>query len=220
MSAAPNRRRFLTGAAAYAAGASVVTGAAAIASEAKGATAERVTPELARMIAKAWHSQRAIDRHHEKVFLPAKARADAAINRIPHVTIDPGKEWRGNPSFWSTNDTTNLAFFRRLVKAEGRDSVRGDVKRARQVLAADRRRTRAAIQARRASGQSQACEESNALCEANSAAEDAVCDFRARSLADLQAKVAFLSGRGFDIAEVILPMLTADIANIHQEAKA
>lgn len=41
MSGPSSRRRFLTGAAAYAAGAAVVTGAAALASEAKGATVDR-----------------------------------------------------------------------------------------------------------------------------------------------------------------------------------
>ena len=194
-----NLLRFGTTAAAYAAGASIVTGGIALASEAKGAAPASVSPGFTHALAALAAAERVSDRYQETVYEPTRLRWLAAKDAVPHVVIEPSPMWKMSPTFWSTDHPRAMTLAKELVEDNPRTSKRDDVVRARKLVAADRRRTRAVERAARASGIGAACDESDRLYGLMVAAEDAVCAYPATSLADLEAKLAFFLER--DLAQ-------------------
>jgi hypothetical protein len=80
--------RFGTSAAAYAAGAAIVVGGAALASEAKGAT-PGVNPRLLRAIALRDRAEKAVNRFDDDVEMPARRAYAAAAKALPAVPAVP-----------------------------------------------------------------------------------------------------------------------------------
>lgn len=202
MSTTTTRRdllRFGTTAAAYAAGASIVTGGIALTSQAKGAAPAGVSSGFTHALAALAAAERVSDRYQETVYEPTRLRWLAAKDAVPHVVIEPSPMWKMSPTFWSTDHPRAMTLAKELVEDNPRTSKRDDVVRARKLVAADRRRTRAVERAARASGIGAACDESDRLYGLMVAAEDAVCAYPATSLADLEAKLAFFLER--DLAQ-------------------
>jgi hypothetical protein len=79
--------RLGTGALAYGAGAAAVAGGVALAGEAKGATPQRVSPELARLLDQYARADKAIDRWYAAVWNPATEAHRTAAEAIPHTNI-------------------------------------------------------------------------------------------------------------------------------------
>lgn len=79
--------RLGTGALAYGAGAAAVAGGLAIAGEAKGATPQRISPELARLLDQYAVADRTLDRWYGTTWNPATDAHRAAAEAIPHTTI-------------------------------------------------------------------------------------------------------------------------------------
>lgn len=208
-----NLLRFGTTAAAAAA-ASIVTGGIALASHAKGAGPAGVSPGLHQALAALAAAERTSSRYTETVYEPARARWLAAKEALPHVVIPPSAEWRMSPDFWSTDSERALALAKGLAAAEPRTSKRGDVVRARKLLAADHRRARAIAQAGKTSGVMDACDEAERLGDLVVAAEDAVCAYPASSLADLEAKLAFFLERDLAQNEGNMALVLADARHL------
>ncbi|WP_277983661.1 hypothetical protein [Sphingomonas faeni] len=205
-----NLLRFGTTAAVYAAGASIVTGGIALASQAKSATPPGISPGLHQAIAALAAAERASTRYTETTYEPARARWLAAKEAMPHVIVPPSAEWRMAPDFWSTGSERALALAKGLVAEEPRTSRRGDVVRARKLLAADHRRARAIARAGKTSGLMDACDEAERLGDLVVAAEDAVCAYPASGLADLEAKLAFFTERDLAQNEGNMALVLAD----------
>lgn len=174
-----NLLRFGTTAAAYAAGASIVTGGIALASQAKGAAPAGVSPGLRQAFAALAASERVSARYQETIYEPMRLRWLTAKEAVPHVVIEPPPMWKMSPAFWSTNHPRAMELAKDLVEDNPRTSKRDDVIHARKLVAADRRRRRAVERAARASGIGAACDESDRLYGLMVEAEDAVCAYPA-----------------------------------------
>lgn len=194
-----NLLRFGTTAAAYAAGASIVTGGIALASQAKGAAPVGVSPGFKQALASLASAERLSTRYHETVYEPTRLRWLAAEDAVPHVVIAPSAVWRGSPTFLSTDNDHAIKLAKEMIKDNPRTSKKGDVIRARKLIAADHRRSRALAQARKATDLDRRGDESERLYDLMVAAEDAVCAYPASNLADLEAKLAFFHER--DLAQ-------------------
>lgn len=205
-----NLLRFGTTAAAYAAGASIVTGGIALASPAKGAAAVGISPGLQQALTALAAAERVSARYQETVYEPTRLRWLAAKDAVPHVVIAPSTNWRMSPDFWSTNHPRALTLAKELVADNPRASKRDDVVRARKLIAADHRRARAIEQAGKTSGIGQCCDESDRLYGLMVEAEDAVCAYRAANLADLEAKLAFFLKRDLAQNEGNMALVLAD----------
>lgn len=194
-----NLLRFGTTAAAYAAGASIVTGGIALASQAKGAAPTCISLGLRHALAKLGTAERVLDHYQETVFTPTRRRWLAAKEAVPHTVIAPSAVWRGSPTFWATDNDHAIQLAKEMVNDNPRTSRKGDVIRARKLIAANHRRARAIEQLHKSSGIGPRRDESDRLLELMVEAEDAVCAYPAASLADLEAKLAFFLER--DLAQ-------------------
>jgi len=190
-----NLLRFGTTAAAYAASASMVTGGIALASQAKGVTPAGISPGLRQAFSKLATAERVLDHYRETVFTPTRQRWLAAKEAVPHTIIAPSAVWRGSPTFWATDNEHAIQLATEMVNDNPRTSRKGDVIRARKLIAANHRRARAMEQVHKSSGIGPRCEESDRLLELMVEAEDAVCAYPASCLADLEAKLAFFQER-------------------------
>ncbi|WP_277983954.1 hypothetical protein [Sphingomonas faeni] len=184
--------RLGTTAAAYAAGASIVTGGIALASQAKGETLEGVSPGLIKAIAAFAAAERASAQYEATVYEPARLRWLAAKEAVPHTTVAPSPNWKMSPAFWSTDNREALAIAKGLVGSHPRTSKNPDVVRARGLIAAKHRRDRAVDRAGASVGIGPCCEESDRLSDQAADAASDVAAFPAKSLADIEAKMAFI----------------------------
>lgn len=121
--AATNRRQLLTGAAAYAAGAAIVAGGVALASEAKGAT---ISPGLAAAIANTIGRDAIVDQHQRLVLDNAVGRE--AINAALDANNALNDEWAESldavaayPVDTVTDLRAKLAFMLEHEMGDGRD---------------------------------------------------------------------------------------------------
>ncbi len=187
-----NLLRFGTTAAAYAAGASIVTGGIAIASGAKGATLDGVSPDLTHAIAAFAAAEHASARYETTVYEPARLRWVAAKEAVPHTVVAPSPNWKMSPDFWSTANREALAIAHGLVSTHPRTSTNPDVIRARNLIAAKRRRDRAVDRTGASVGIGPCCEESDRLSDQAADAASSVAAFPAKTLADIEAKMAFI----------------------------
>ncbi len=209
-----NLLRIGTTAAAYAAGATIVTGGVALASQAKGAAPTGVSPGMAEALANLRTVERAANHHEETVFDPIRTRWLAAKNAVPHHVVEPSANWTGSPSFWSTDNPTAIGLAETLVSSNPRTSRRGDVVRARKLIAADYRRSRAITRIGKASGIDAAHEECDRYSDLLVAAEQAVCVHPAANLSDLDAKLAVYRERDLGGEGGKLDLLTADVRRL------
>jgi hypothetical protein len=212
-----NLLRFGTTAAAYAAGASIVTGGIALAPQAKGAAPAGVSTGLRQAFAALAAAERVSTHYAETVHEPTRLRWLAAKDAVPHVVIPPSANWRMAPDFWSTDHPRAMALAKELVADNPRMSRRDDVTRARKLIAADHRRARAVERIGKAYGIGACCDESDRLFGLMVEAEDAVCAYPAASLADLEAKLAFFLERDLAQNDGNIELILADARRLRAQ---
>jgi hypothetical protein len=205
-----NLLRFGTTAAAYAAGASIVTGGIAIASEAKGAAPGSVSPGLAHAIEAVATAEQASARYQETVYEPVRRRYLAAREAVPHTVLAPTPGSGVSPSFWATDSREGMAVAKAITNTYPRTSTRPDVVQARRLLAADHRRSRRIQAKSKTTGFAECFDETNRLCEAVVDAENAVSAYPAASLADIEAKMAFIVKRDMEPNGGMMEHMLAD----------
>lgn len=148
-----------------------------------------VSAELSALLVAAHGVMAERDRYEAEVAEPARLRANAAIERIPHypVTID-------GSDYWTTARPASVHIARSLIE---NDQSRTDPRSAtyRSLIAADLRRDRHATRIRRDTGMQAAIDHSNGLSDRVAATEWAVANFPAATPADFHAKVAFMVER-------------------------
>lgn len=196
-------RRALLGGAGLVALAAAVPAVASTMSASSG-----VSPALAKLIAAADEAKHQCDNFDTVTYDPLKARTDALIDAVPHVTVDIQ-----NSPFWTTAEPAAVSL--------ARDIVRGDPGRRhassaqlRRLVAADLRRTRQIQRLRRQTGLTAAYNRSNALADAMATTEWDVALFPCETAADLHAKLAFMMARQMDDGVAVLDVLLPDAARI------
>ncbi|WP_066781272.1 hypothetical protein [Sphingomonas sp. CCH5-D11] len=170
-----------------------------------------VSPELLALIGKFDATNAEIDRFYAEVFNPAIERANSMRAAIPHVTIPSAHP--KSAGLWSTDNPAGLRLARRLVDAEGRGAS-DDVQCARKLLAAQHRRNRAEKRIDVITGARAAAEQEDELYVPYREARSAVHAFPVRTLADLQAKLAFIERDDGMDGEDLLPLMIADVARL------
>lgn len=163
--------------------------------------------EFASLLREAERADAALTHHNQHVYLPAHARATAAITALPHTTLDAGPSMGGGRVIWSTAKPSTVGVARSIVEmaAEGKDMQGAGLRFARTLMAAHRRRERAISRISRDTGCAGASDRRDALSEACSAAQSAVAAYPVSSATDLAAKLAFMveheMGDGMDWLE-------------------
>lgn len=167
-----------------------------------------VSPALAKLIATADEAKRQCDDFDTATYDPLKARTDALIDAVPHVTVDIK-----NSPFWTTAQPAAVSL--------ARDIVRGDPGRRhpssaqlRRLVAADLHRTRQAQRLKRQTGLRAAYDRSNALADAMATTEWDVALFPCETAADLHAKLTFMTARQMDDGVAVLDVLLPDATRI------
>lgn len=162
---------------------------------------------FASLLREAERAEAELTTHNQHVYLPAHARATAAITALPHTTLDAGPSMGGGRVIWSTDKPSTVGVARSIVEmaAEGKDMQGAGLRFARTLMAAQRRRERAISRISRDTGCAEASDRSDALSEACSAAQSAVAAYPVSSATDLAAKLAFMvkhqMGDGMDWLE-------------------
>lgn len=199
--------RLGTSAAAYAAGAAIVTGGVALAGEANGAAAG-VSPVLLALIANADRLGAHAASYGRDVYDPARDRLLAAEAHFPHVDV-PG--FRG--ATWTTDDTRRVenarmwtSKDRQLATADQRDEFAA---MQRLVAAHDDRQARVDKAGDRAA-YNRIHEEDDENGARTAEAIDAVANFPAATARDLHAKLAFMVKHDWGNGMDWLPELLAD----------
>lgn len=218
-----NLLRFGTTAVAYAAGASIVTGGIALASQAKGATLS-LSPSLAKLIADRDAADAVLDEWYEAVWNPAVDRSVAATAAVPHVEVVtpplPGSP--PNPIIWSTANRASIGYARGIAGIAADRQNQGAAwqarrRDARKFTAAHLRRERALAQASRETKILRG--EEDKLWEPITRCDRAIECFPAASLADLSAKLAHLEKVGSE-PDGLLGTIQADVRRLlTQEAR-
>jgi hypothetical protein len=166
-----------------------------------------ISPELSALIATADEASAASDLHYETVWEPLDQRVQAAIEALPHTTVDAGLSMGGGRVIWSTAKPASVATTRTIVAMarEGKDMASAGLVQARFVTAAHLRRERASARIRRDNGVQAAIERDNELSDLSADAQCEVARFPVSTSADLAAKLAFMIerqlGNGMDWLE-------------------
>ncbi|MBI0477496.1 hypothetical protein D9601_19355 [Sphingomonas sp. MA1305] len=191
--------RLGTGALAYGAGAAAVAGGFAIAGEAKGAAPQRVSPELAKLIADYARADAILTRWYDEVWNPAVEANRAAREAVPHTAI-PVKGYRNvlgedtPPHTFSTASRTDVARCKGIMSIpadlQSTDPRWQDTRRAaRRLIIATKWRERKFARIERQWLALRLREQEDALWPAAHAATDAILAFPVASAADLSAKL-------------------------------
>ncbi len=218
-----NLLRFGTTAAAYAAGASIVTGGIALASQATGA-ALTVSPQLAKLLTDRDAADAVLDKWYEAVWNPAVDRSVAIATAIPHVELVtpalPGSPTA--PITWSTANSLSVGHARGIAGIPAQRQNQGAAwqarrRDARKFVAAHLRRERAIGQAGRETKILRV--EEDKLWEPITRCDRAIECFPATSLEDLSAKLAHLEKVGSE-PDGLLGTIQADVRRLlTQEAR-
>lgn len=211
--------RLGTSAAAYAAGAAIVTGAAALASEAKGAT-PGVSPELSRLIADHKEADDRINQFYRTTYNPAIDRHRAMTDAIPHVEREvPALSPAAPPLRWSTADPHTIGHPKSIAlhPLEGQSQSpawQARRREARSFYAAVLRRQRALAKAGRDSGAHAVAVREDELWVPIAEARLAIHNYPVASIADLAAKLAFIEDDNGMDGDDLLPLVMADVARL------
>lgn len=215
--------RFGTTAAAYAAGASIVTGGIAIASQAKGAA---LSPGLAALIddhrratERFEHTTRAVINPAFEKRAEAKKEHQRRVDAIPHAEETGGTSWGGKPITLTSRNSGNRRTAEVYLELDAADPNRGTdwndmIEGARRFIKADDARQEAVG----AIGEPPTFDdlhtlEQEALAPVH-AARRAVIYFPCAALVDLRTKLAWIeSDEGMD-GEDLLPLVMADVERI------
>jgi hypothetical protein len=210
--------RFGTSAAAYAAGAAIVTGGIALASEAKSAT-PGVSPALLKAIADFERHDAALDRFYRDTFNPAIDRHNAATLAIPHVRMVGPPIGAGHELILDSNDPHKVGFARNIARQPAKLASQEPQWQARRKLcrsftAAVQRRNRTLARIDRDTGCIAADEQETRFYDERKSIKLEVLNFPVASLADLAAKLAFIErDEGMD-GDDLLPLVMADVARL------
>jgi hypothetical protein len=206
--------RLGTSAAAYAAGAAIVTGGVALASQARGAE-PGISPELASLIAEAEQLEAKAAAYNRDVYEPVRSRWAEADSSIPHVEVDG---YHG--AIWSTDETPRVLNARWWIGSErtlDTENQREQFAAMQRLVAAhDERKALVDKAGNRATyDRVHGEDEENGNRTLN--AIYTVTDFECVTLCDLHAKLAFMvkhqMGDGMDW----LPEILADVARLSGE---
>lgn len=171
------------------------------------AVAETLSPDFVAVLNKAAQASAALGHHDQHVHLPAKARAFAAIEALPHTIVHVGPSLTGGQVVWSTEKPSTVAIARSIVNMarEGKDMAGAGLTHARALTAAHLRRERAISRILRDTGTAAAVERSDELGNECADAQSAVAAHPVSTAADLAAKLAFMvkhqMGDGMDWLE-------------------
>lgn len=193
-----------------------ILGAMALAPVVIAAPASSLTVQhsgIAGLIAMAQAADLRVKQHHINAFEPAYARFQSARAAVPHVTIEVSPNWRINPKFWSTDRPEGMQMARSLVAVEGK-SKRSDVVCARKLLAASHRRDRAIRRLAVSTGCDRERERSDELGAIACAADEAVYAYPARTVAEVEAKLAHMIKRGSAEEEGMPETILADLRRV------
>lgn len=146
---------------------------------------------LAELIDVAQTAMARSDKHYYEVELPAHQRAEAAIARIPHVTVPIDSP---DQTYWTTANPNSVRVARSILAGHP-NRGRGTREPLRRFLAADLRRQRQVERVRREVGLTAATVASNEYSDRNALAEWDVVRFPVTSPADFYAKIAFMIER-------------------------
>jgi hypothetical protein len=175
--------------------------------------AETVSPELSALIAAYDAANAKADTYYQTVYIPARERMTTLQAGVPHYEFVGGPSVVGNPINYSTADRKVLAMSKAISK---NDAFAGTDMRAdsRRLIAASLRRDRRLAAIRRESGIAEAGNQCDALGDACANACLYVCDFPVSTIADLNAKMAFVMRTGAYDTEGTVQTLAADIARL------
>lgn len=204
-----NRRIIIGGAAALPAVVVASCGATPVA-------ASTLSTDFAAVLAEAKRASAAHDGHEQREYLPAKARAEALYETLPHTTVVVGPSQLDGDVIWSTDKRESLAVARGIVRGvkEGRRYNRDYVRSARTLVAADLRRERERARIARDTGLTAALKQSNELADLHVDAMDAVAQHPVGTGADLAAKLAFMIENDMNDGRDWLEELHADARRI------
>lgn len=212
--------RLTTTAAACVAGASIVSGGAILAGQAKGAALAGVSPGLALALRTYADADRRSDAYHTTAYEPARLRYLAAREATPHTVLAPLSGSNVAPAFWSTDNREAMAVARALAATNPRTSTNPDHKQARNLVAADHRRNRQIRAAGKASGIDACRIESDRLGNLACDAANAVRAYLVATLADSEAKLAFMVGQGIGQGDGDMALVLADARRLLGNAGA
>ncbi len=180
----------------------------------KGAAPASVSPGLARALEAVATAERASTRFQQTVYEPTRLRYLAAREAVPHTVLAPVPGSEVSPSFWATNSREGMAVAKAIANTHPRTSTRPDVVQARRLLAADHRRSRRVQATSKTTGFAGCFDETNRLCEAVADAEGAVSAYPAASLADIEAKMAFIIKRDMEPNGGMMEHMLADTRHL------
>ena len=218
-----NLLRIGTTAAAYAAGAAIVTGGVALTSQAKGEGLS-VSPALAKLLAERVAADAVLDEWYATVWNPAVELSEATVTAIPHVElVTPALPGPASAHItWSTANSLSIGHARGIAGIPAHRQNQGAAwqarrRDARKFVAAHLRRERAIAQAGRETKILRV--EEDKLCEPVTRRDRAIECFPAANLADLSAKLAHLEKVGSE-PEGLLGTVQADVRRLlAQEAR-
>jgi hypothetical protein len=230
--------RFGTSAAAYAAGAAIVTGGVAIASEATGAVP--TNPRLRRLIALHDQANAAANRFTDMVEEPARAACAAAVEALPRPTPVPHRSvyttytsMMGEEIRLSTDSVGAVGCARRFMTDPTWADMGGDAwRQASRELAALADERDAIVQADEIAHRSQIeaiqerhdiagiVQRSNQLDDRTSDLWHAAMKTSAHSLADVAAKIDFADRTGREeVPDLVLAAISADVRRLTKEGR-
>jgi hypothetical protein len=202
-SLATDRRALITGAAAYAAGAVVVTAGLATASHAE-SLHPAISTAFAALLDDAKRAAAASEHHGAAQFDRARDRYQALVDAIPHTTV----QMPGGSSF-TTADRGNVACCKAII-GTAKNPRAERLAPHRSLIAAHLRRERSIEGARQQSGLAAAIERDDELGSLATGADDAVYAHPITNATELAAKLAWRVEREGEADEDFLVILLAD----------
>ncbi len=203
MSAPTSRRAVICGA-----GLSLAAVAASAMAASPVAKVDGISPDLAALIAAANQASIDADVFDQTVANPAKDKAMALIEAIPHSSVNID-----DSPYWTTANPGSVRVAERFVDQDPERRL-PDSKQLRRLIAQSRLRDREARRIRNATGFSAAVARSNEMSDAICDAEWAVADFPCRTASDLHAKLSFMIARQMDDGIPVLKHLLPDAVRL------
>ena len=210
--------RLGTIAAAYAAGAAIITGGIAAVSTAKGAE-PAISPALAKLLAHYAAADARLDRFYAEAWNPACDRCNAIVEAIPHVEKESAPlDGTSSAVRWSTADKHSIGHARGIASIPNRLQSQTEAwqrrrREARSFYAAHLQRERALARAHRETGLDAADAEERILDAAANAHYDAITAFPCLTIADLAAKLDHIDRSGTEPLN-LLQIVVADVRRL------
>lgn len=174
--------------------------------------AETVSPELSALIAAYDAANVKADTYYQTVYTPARERMTALQAVVPHYEFVGGVSVSGKPIIYSTADRAVVAMSKSIAN---NDALGGELRAdSRRLTAASLRRERRLDAIRRQNGIAEASNQCDAHGDACADVCNNVCAFPVTTIADLDAKMAFIMRVDAMSTEGTAQALAADIARL------